>query len=58
MKELGSEVAGGGKDSQQTEPKTKNPIVRTKRPFLSEQQSSSSVQEIENVSCLTAKAPV
>ena len=31
MKELGSEVAGGGKDSQQTQPKTKNPIVRTGR---------------------------
>ena len=28
-KELGSEVAGGEKDSQQTQPKTKNPIVRT-----------------------------
>ena len=27
--ELGSEVAGGGKDSQQTQPKTKNPIVKT-----------------------------
>ena len=25
MKELGSEVAVGGKDSQQTQPKTKNP---------------------------------
>ena len=25
MKELGSEVAGGGKKSQQTQPKTKNP---------------------------------
>ena len=31
VKELGSEVAGGGKDSQQTQPKTKNPIVRTER---------------------------
>ena len=31
MKELGSEVAGGGKDSQQTQPKTQNPIVRTGR---------------------------
>ena len=31
MKELGSEVAGGGKDSEQTQPKTKNPIVRTGR---------------------------
>ena len=41
MKELGSEVAGGGKDSQQTQPKTKNPIVRTVRPVLSEQPSGS-----------------
>ena len=58
MKELGSEVAGGGKDSQQTQPKTKNPIVRTGRLVLSEQQSGSSVQEIENVSNVTAKAPM
>ena len=34
MKELGSEVAGGGKDSQQTQPKTKHPIVRTGRPVF------------------------
>ena len=27
-KELGSEVAGGGKDSQQTQPKTQNPIIK------------------------------
>ena len=47
MKELGSEVAEGGKDSQQTQPKTKNPIVRKGKPVLSEQQSGSSVQEIE-----------
>ena len=39
MKELGSEVAGGGKDSQQTQPKTKNPIVSSGRPVLSDQQS-------------------
>ena len=58
MKELGSEVAGGGKDPQQTQPKTQHPIVRTRRPVLSEQQSDSSVQEIENVSNLTAKAPM
>ena len=58
MKELGSEVAGGGKDSQQTQPKTQNPIVRTGRLVLSEQQSGSSVQEIENVSNVTAKAPM
>ena len=32
MKELGSEVAGGGKDSQQTQPRTTNPSVRTGRP--------------------------
>ena len=35
MKELGSEVAGGSEDSQQTQPKTKNPIVRTGRPVNS-----------------------
>ena len=58
MKELGSEVAGGGKNSQQTKPKTKNPSVRTGRPVLSEQQSGSSVQEIEIVSNLAAKAPM
>ena len=58
MKELGSEVAGGGKDSQQTQPKTKNPIVRTVRLVLVEQPSGSSVQEIENVSYLAAKAPM
>ena len=46
MKELGSEVAGGGEDSQQTQPKTKNPIVRTGRPVKSEQPSGSSAQEI------------
>ena len=33
MKELGSEVAGGSEDSQQTQPKTKNPIVRTGRIY-------------------------
>ena len=58
MKELGSEVAGGGKDSQKTQPMTKNPIFRTGRPVLSEQRSRSSVQEIENVSYLAAKAPM
>ena len=33
-KELGSEVAGGSEDSQQTQPRTKNPIVRTGRPVF------------------------
>ena len=39
-------------------PKTKNPIVRTGKPVLSEQQSGSSVREIENVPKLAAKAPM
>ena len=47
MKELGSEVAGGGKHSQQTQPKTQNPIVRTGRLVLAEQPSGSSAQKIE-----------
>ena len=58
MKEMGSEVAGGGKDSQQTQSKTKNPIVGTGRLVLSEHQSGSSVREIENVSFLAAEAPI
>ena len=58
MNELGSEVAGHDESSQQTQPKTKHPIVRTGRLVMSEQQSSSSVQEIENVSNLAAKAPM
>ena len=57
MKDLGSEVVRGSKDSQQTQPKT-NSIVRTGRPVLAEQQSVSSVQEIEDVSNLAAKAPM
>ena len=52
MKELGSEVAGGGKDSPETQPQTKNPIVRTGRLDLS-CQSDNLV-----VSCLIAKAPM
>ena len=47
MKELGSDVAGGSEDSQQTQPKTKNPIVRTVRPVKSEQPSGSIAQEID-----------
>ena len=47
MKEFGSEVAGGGEDSQQTQPKTKNPIVRSGRPVKSEQPPGSLTQEIE-----------
>ena len=47
MNELDSEVAGGSADSQQTQPKSKNPIVRTERPVKSEQPSGSSTQEID-----------
>ena len=46
-KELGSEIAGGREDSQQTQPKTKNPIVRTVRLVKSEQPSGSLSQEID-----------
>ena len=46
MKELGSEVAGGGEDSQQTQPNP-NPIVRTERPVVTEQTFRSSAQEID-----------
>ena len=46
MQELGSEVAGDGENSQQTQPKTKNPIVRTGRLVSAEQPSGSSAQEI------------
>ena len=45
--ELGSEVAGGSEDSQQTQQRTKNPIVRTGRPVKSEQPSGSLTQEID-----------
>ena len=47
MKELGSEVAGDGEDSQQTKPKATHPIVRTGRPVSTEQTSRSSAQEID-----------
>ena len=47
MKESGSEVVGGGEDSQQTQPKTKNPLVRTERHVLAEQPSGSSAQDID-----------
>ena len=46
-KELGSEVAGGSEDSQQTQPKIKNPIVSTGRLVKSEEPSGSLTQDIE-----------
>ena len=47
MKELVSEIAGGSEDSQQTQPKTPNPIVRTGRLVTTESPSRSSAQEID-----------
>ena len=49
MQELGSEGAGHGENSQQTQtqPKTTNPIVRTGRPVSTEQPTSSNAQEID-----------
>ena len=58
MKEVGSEVAGDGANSQQTQPKTKNPVVRTGRLVFAKQPAGSSAQEIENVSYSAAKAPM
>ena len=47
MKELGSEVAGGSEDSQQTQPKSKTQLCSTVRPAKSEQPSGSHAQETE-----------
>ena len=44
---MDSEVAGGSEDSQQTQLKTKNPIVRTRRLVKSEQPFGSLTQEID-----------
>ena len=43
MREPGSEVAGGGEDSQPNP----NPIVRTERPVVTEQTLRSSAQEVD-----------
>ena len=47
-KDLGSEVVGNGEDSQRTQPKTTNPIVRTGKP-VSEQPTGlfTQLEEIE-----------
>ena len=47
MKELGSEVAGGSEESQQTQPKSKTQLFSTERPVKSEHPSGSLTQEIE-----------
>ena len=46
MKELGSEVAGGNEDSQQTQPKSKTQLSSTVRP-VSEQPPGLLTKEIE-----------
>ena len=59
MKDLGSEVAGGGKDSQQTQQRPKKTIVRTGRLVLAEQPSGLWVlRKSKNVSYLVAEAPM
>ena len=61
MKELGSEVAGHDESSQQTQPKTPNPIVRTGRLVTTELPSRSSVQEIDKrflLACESANVSV
>ena len=49
MKYLGSEVAGGGKGSQQSQPRTEKTIVGTGRLVLSEQQFR--LESSENRKC-------
>ena len=44
---MGSEVAGHDESSQQTQPKTTNPIIGTGRPVATEPPSRSNVQEID-----------
>ena len=56
MKELVSEVDGHGENSQQTQPKTTNPIHRTGRPVVTEQTSRSSAQEIDTRFSLHCKS--
>ena len=47
MKELGSEVAGGSEDSQQTQPRAKTQLSIAERPVKSEQPSGSLTHETE-----------
>ena len=47
MEELGSKVAGGSEDSQQTQPRSKTQLLSTVRPVKSEQPSGLLTQEIE-----------
>ena len=52
-KELDSEVAGGGEDSQQTQPKTKSPIIKnSETPWV----SNRSPRRSKKMSCSVAKA--
>ena len=53
-KELGS-VAGGSEDSQQTLPKTQNPIVRTRRPVKSEEIDKGVLFDCESTNVRTVR---
>ena len=57
MKELGSEVAGGGTPNKPNQ-KPKIQLLEQEDLFLAQQPSGSSAQIIENVSYLAAKAPM
>ena len=57
MKELGAEVAGGGEDTQQTQPKTKNPIIKHGETCFGRAMCLVRVLKTStNVCCLIAKA--
>ena len=45
---MGSDISGGSEDSQQTQPKTHNTVVRTERLDKSEQPSGSLTREVDN----------
>ena len=54
MKELDSEVAGGSKDSQQIQPKSKTQLLSTERPVKSEQPSGSLSHSAQRLGCVWA----
>ena len=58
MEELGSEVAGGGKDSKQTQPKTKIQLLEQGDLFWQSNYPVRVLRKSTNVSSLAAKAPL
>ena len=57
MKELGSEVAGGNQDSQQTQPKPKIQLLEQGDLFRQNHRPVRVLRKSTNVSYLTVKAP-